>query len=146
MKIYGCFLCIGKAVEPSVVLLSGQAVEFMREKMKIAETRCKDVSTQRAKVYREYFGAGVEYAIPAWSDEAMLSIVENYQEADAERTKRVRQLAACIYTGKPYSEDGDRGPQDGADGGQKAPIDPVKPKPTKPRGGARVAATVSAAA
>lgn len=132
MNIHGAFLCFGANAEPGVVLLGMSEMEFMHAKMAIAETRCKDVATARANVYAQYFGKGVEYAVPCWSQEAMIAIAQDYKGPHSER---IRGLAACIALGKTYGADGN---QDGPKGGQDAPIDPVKPKPTKPRGGARM--------
>jgi hypothetical protein len=130
--IHGTFLCFGANAEPGVVLLSASRMEFLSDRMKIAETRCRDMIEARAKVYAEFFYAGVEYAIPAWSKDAMLSIVSDYKGPNS---LRIRTLAAMIYEGKNYGIDDGSGPAD-PKGGQPALIDPVKPKPKKP-GGAR---------
>ena len=131
--IYGTFLCFGAKAEPGVVLLSVSRLEYMADKMKIAETRCSDIAEARARVYAELFYAGVEYAVPAWSRDAMLTVVEHYKGPNA---LRIRTLAAMIYEGKNYgvNADGDTPPD--PKGGQPALIDPVKPKPKRP-GGAR---------
>ncbi len=132
MNIRGAFLCFGATVDPRVILLGSAAMAFMGEKMKIAETRCRDIAESRARVYGEYFGKGVQYAIPCWSQEAMIAIAQGYQGAHSDR---IRQIAACIALGKTYGADGSPG---GPKGGQPARIDTVKPK--RPSGGARVAA------
>jgi hypothetical protein len=147
---YGTFLCFGATAEPCVVLLSASALGYLQDKMTIAETRCRDIAEARGKVYAEYFGKGIEYAIPAWSADAMLALVEHYQGAHAER---IKGFAACIYTGKHYGM-----PNAGCDallggtdddapsGGRKVTAD--KPKPRKPSGGNALKAgqTVSARA
>jgi hypothetical protein len=131
--IKGTFLCFGTNAEPGVILMGEYVLELMNDAMKIAETRCRNVPEARARVYAEYFYPGVEYAIPAWSPDAMLTIVEHYKGPNA---LRIRTLAAMIYEGKNYGVDPDgRGGGD-IKGGQPALVDPVKPKPKRP-GGAR---------
>jgi hypothetical protein len=139
----GMFLCFGAQAEPGVVLLSEVRLKFLDDKMKVAETRCRDIAEARAKVYKEFFYAGVEYAIPAWVPDAMLSIVEHYA---GPQSHRIRALAARLYEGMNFGVDVDGSDQADLKGGQPALIDPVKPKPKLPSGGARVKTPVAAAA
>jgi hypothetical protein len=132
-QIHGTFLCFGATAEPGVVLLGAYELSTIGESMRIAETRCRNIPEARERVYAKYFYAGVQYAIPAWVPDAMLSIVEHYAGPNS---LRIRTLAAMIYEGKHYGFNGD-GPSD-PKGGQPALLDPVKPKPRKPSGAARI--------
>lgn len=131
MKIRGAFLCIGSE-EPSVVLLSACELDHFEEGARIAETRTRDPVTARARVYAKTFGKGVAYAVPCWSEEAMLAIATDYRGA---HEARIRGLAARIALGKTYGADGDDSGKGNGKGGQHAIID--TPKPRKPTGGAR---------
>lgn len=130
MKIYGTFLLLGPGIDPQVVALSDTGLRDFNSRLEIATKHEKDSS--RHEAYRLTFGVRAHYAIPCWSVEAMTKLATEYK---GENEKQVRGLAARIALGQPYG-----GPEPGArsgetDGGQRAPIDPVKPKPRKPSGG-----------
>jgi hypothetical protein len=129
--IVGTFICFGKEVEPQVHMLDAVELQRFTDRVRVAETRTRDPQAERRAAYKFYFAAGIEYVLAAWNIPALVALIEGY---DGLYRDRIRQLAACLLTGTSTS--GDKEGKD-ADGGQRAPIDPVKPKPTKPGGGAR---------
>jgi hypothetical protein len=95
--------------------------------MEIAETRSRNVDQAREYVLRQTFGSDCIGFMPANSSEALLYYTEHYEGLHA---TLVKQLAACILTGTPFSLDA-RGHSDGS-GGEKVtgkPVQPVKPAP-----------------
>lgn len=136
MNIYGCFLVFGREREPEVRLLNDNRIEYFRERCRLAATVAKDPETARMEVYRQIFGPGAEAAIPCWIFEATKLLAEKYEGPHQER---VRALAKAITCNVPYGPPEKPWPKGGEPkGGQKAALDPVKPKPRKPSGGARV--------
>lgn len=131
MKVYGSFLVFGAHREPAVVLLDETQTYALAHCLSFAEGR-DDPQAARELVYADRFGPGTQYAIPCWQDGALLMVVE----AEGQIDERVRQLAALIYSNKPYSrgrdlfESRDDEPKDG---GTKVPK-PKAPKPRGPRG------------
>jgi len=133
-EIHGTFLCFGANVEPRLIVLNETRMQFMQDKMTIAETRCDRPEEERARVYKEFFYAGVQWAVPAWSKEAMLMLVK---DDTGSISKAVQAMAAMIFSEryeKVYNGVVLVGPPDAKPkGGQPAIID--KPKPRKPTGG-----------
>jgi hypothetical protein len=120
-------------------------MQFLADKMKIAETRCTDVDAARANVYKEFFYAGVQWAVPAWSKDAMLALVV---DETGGIPLHVRTMAALVHEGK-YEKVFNgvvlvSAPPSDPQRGQPALTDPVKPKPRKPPGGARIKTPVAA--
>lgn len=136
MNMYGTFLIFGTSRAPEVHMLGEMALAHFNDASRIA-ANCRDPEQALTLVYAQTFGAGTEVAIPAWRPHALEFVVLNYKGAHAER---VIELAKHLACGVPYGPQEKPWPRDkgGADGGQKAPIDPVKPKPTRPRGSANV--------
>jgi hypothetical protein len=139
--IKGSYLCVGANAEPGVKLLTADDMAAFYRTMAIIRERVSDARKEgeEAQAYAKYFYAGVEIVIPAWIPDAMLSVVENYTGPHRERA---RILAALIYQGMTFSNDGGK-QSHGPTGGQPALIDPVKPKPRKPSGGARIKTPVA---
>ena len=136
MNIYGCFLVFGAKREPEVILLNDTRIAYFGDRCRLASTVAKDPETARMQVYRDIFGAGAEYAIPCWILGATKLLAERYEGPHQDR---VRELAKAITCNRPYGPDERPWPKGGEPkGGQKAALDPVKPKPRKPSGGARI--------
>jgi hypothetical protein len=136
MQIYGSFLIFGADRAPEVHLLGETRMAWFSDRCDMASKNARDPEQARRAIYAEVFGAGAEYAIPCWNAEAMTLIGTQYT---GPHQQRVRFLAAAIALGKPYGgpEPGEK--SDGPSGGTRERV-PVKPKPSRPQGGARVAA------
>jgi hypothetical protein len=83
------------------------------------------VTMRRASLaYACAFGCGYEYAIPV-TEATLEFLIEGYDGAQATKLK---YLAACIVTGRPFNDDG---------GGQKIPADggPAPKSPSPVMGG-----------
>jgi hypothetical protein len=132
LKLY-MFIVWGKDREPERVLMNQTRKEFFDDKCRIAANVTRDGEQVRARVYSDIFGTGAEFAVLC-SKESMAQLATGYPK-DAPHAQKLKYMAACVAMGKVHGagQDG-KGPE----GGQKAPIDPVKPKPTRPNGGAAV--------
>jgi hypothetical protein len=135
MKIAGTYLLIGSTIEPQVHMLTAAQDKSLSEGLAIAAKY--ERTDARARLYKQTFRVAADYAIPAWSTEAMTAIALNYTGPDA---ARVKALAARLALGETYGADepgkGPTSPGKGPKGGQPALLDPVKPKPKRPGGAA----------
>lgn len=134
MNMYGTFIVFGTERAPEVHMLGKTQMNYFDEGCRIARCRSSDPEQARTRVYEEIFGKGAEIALPAWMLQTLEFVVENYEGPHAERVIELAKHLACSV---PYGPDEKRPGEGGVDGGQKVPIDPVKPRPRKPSGGAQ---------
>ena len=149
----GTFLLIGSTIDPQIHGLTPLQHKSLIEGLSITSRYERDSEhgqSMRADVYKKTFGVAAEYAIPAWSDEAMTAVATGYV---GPKQDAVRGLAACIVTrtiiGPNYGCDAfdfelvkgewvktpradGKGP--GPKGGRKAKLTPDKPAPKHPGG------------
>jgi hypothetical protein len=123
------FIVWGKDRAPGRVLMNQTRKEYFDDRCRIAAGVSRDSETVRAKVYRDMFGAGAEFAVLC-TKASMARLATEYAK-DAPYSPQLRYMAACVALGRVHGagQDGN-----GADGGQQAPIDPVKPRPKRPGG------------
>lgn len=115
MRFPNTFVVFGSTMPPIVELLSDSAVALFTQRESVSD---------RSKAIVATFGAGYEYALPAWSKECMERIALEYV---GPFQRELRYLCAAIALGKPYGPDGHEG-----SGGSRVEQTPIKPTPRGP--------------
>lgn len=117
----GSFLVFGPTSQPAVHLLTEAEMGEYFERRRLVELR--ESARGLRECMRLTFGApDAVYALPAWSQDAMLSVASAYE---GPFQVELRGIAAAIVLGKPFTKEKTAG--DDLDGGTKVPR---KPKPT----------------
>lgn len=124
----GLYLCIGTSVPPVVSLLNERERSHLSAGDRIAAGTSDPVTYTRISRRQVLGHDATEYLIPAWSDEALVIIVDRYT---GPFESEVKGLAACLLTGQTYSRDGESGSD--SEGGTPAKLEPVQP--VRPSGG-----------
>lgn len=127
LNLRGSFLLLGSEIEPQVHVLSPDRCAALDAGLTLATKYENDRRNYRREVFKSVFGVPADYAVPAWSYDAMVSIATDYKGPGEQRA---RWLAACIVLGRTFDDSG-------SDTGYRPPN--VPPSPVGPRpGGATV--------
>lgn len=131
MKITGSFVIFGSARAPGIALLTKDGLEAFYDGLRIARDRARDPEAARLLVLSQAFGRGVEIALPAWSQECMEKIAQEYA---GPFQVEVRGMCAAIALGRPTNNAPDLTEKRDPEGGEKEPRRPVKPRKGGPSG------------
>lgn len=118
----GSFLVFGPTAQPSVHILTEEAMVQYFERRRLVELR------ESAKMLRDCmrvtFGQpDATYALPAWSHDAMMAVASDYT---GPFQVELRGIAAAIVLGKPFTKDNPPGKAvDDSAGGEKVPRKPA---------------------
>jgi hypothetical protein len=134
MKINGFYLLCGPNMMPKIGMLTKEEQEGYERRLSEA-AKYPEKPHYRLQAIKVTFRVGAHWATPCWIDKCMETVIQHFVSSDPEIEKATRGMAACVLNGIPWGgKDLTEGKID-IEGGQQAPIDPVKPKPRKPSGG-----------